>query len=148
MRLFYNYIIAYVICLHPWGKEQIKALNVSFISRMSATQTITKVHIFHVMNVTLFILWIMDEPVQTCAALSGMACNQSCSDRPLLQTVISAYSVSGLSRETLTNCDGAISPADITCVQITFLFIASNLGKLWRYYHRWWWWFKDRGDRD
>lgn len=63
---------------------------------MSVTQTITKVHIFCVMNVTLFILWIMDELVQTCAALNGMACNQSLSDGPLQQTVISGYSVSSL----------------------------------------------------
>lgn len=26
-RLLYNYIIAFVICVHPWGEEQIKALS-------------------------------------------------------------------------------------------------------------------------
>lgn len=31
----------------------------------------------------------MDELVQTCAALTRMACNQSLSDGPLQQTVIS-----------------------------------------------------------
>lgn len=45
----------------------------------------------------------MDELVQTCAALNGMACNQSWSDGPLQQTVISGYSVSQSSRENLTN---------------------------------------------
>lgn len=38
----------------------------------------------------------MDELVQTCAALTGMACNQSLSDGPLQQTVISAYCVPSL----------------------------------------------------
>lgn len=27
VRLLYNYIIAFVICVHPWGEEQIKALS-------------------------------------------------------------------------------------------------------------------------
>lgn len=35
----------------------------------------------------------MDELGQTCTALNGMACNQSLSDGPLQQTVISGYSV-------------------------------------------------------
>lgn len=28
VRPLYNYIIAFVICVHPWGEEQIKALSV------------------------------------------------------------------------------------------------------------------------
>lgn len=27
VRLLYNYIIAFVTCVHPWGEEQIKALS-------------------------------------------------------------------------------------------------------------------------
>lgn len=38
----------------------------------------------------------MDELVQTCTFLNGMAGNQSLSDGPLQQTVISAFSVPGL----------------------------------------------------
>ena len=38
----------------------------------------------------------MDELVQTCAALNGMTCNQSLSDGPLQQTVISGYSDSSV----------------------------------------------------
>lgn len=34
----------------------------------------------------------MDELLQTYAALTGMACNQSLSDGPLRQTFISGYS--------------------------------------------------------